>query len=366
MADDTALMPFDTAVDRSEPARPAPGSQERRVARALSGRQKAAVIVRLLLNEGADIPLEELPEDLQEILTHQMGRMGLIDRLTLAAVAEEFTEALQGIGLSFPHGLADALTAMDGRIAASTAARLRREAGVRQIGDPWARLRALPATDLAAMARAESTEVAAVLLSKLETEKAAELLGHLPGPDARRITYAVSQTGNVTPQAVERIGWSLAGQLDKQPERAFSDDPGKRVGNILNQSAASLREQVLTGLDEQDAEFAGSVRKSLFTFGDIPARLAPRDVPAVTRAVDPDILVTALAAALAGDDAPVAEFLLSGMSGRLADSLREEIAEKGKIKRSEGEAAMTEVVAAIRQQEVDGNLQLIDPDADED
>ena len=46
-----------------------------------------------LLTEGADIPLEELPEDLQETLTHQMGRMGLVDRVTLASVAREFSDA---------------------------------------------------------------------------------------------------------------------------------------------------------------------------------------------------------------------------------------------------------------------------------
>ena len=72
------------------------------------------------------------------------------------------------------------------------------------------------------MAQAESIEVAAVMLSKLDTPQAAQLLGHLPGPVARRITYAVSKTANVTPEAVERIGWSLAAQLDQRPAQAFS------------------------------------------------------------------------------------------------------------------------------------------------
>lgn len=40
----------------------------------LSGKAKAAIVVRLLLNEGADIPLESLPDDLQIELTQQIGR----------------------------------------------------------------------------------------------------------------------------------------------------------------------------------------------------------------------------------------------------------------------------------------------------
>ncbi|HCE71911.1 MAG TPA: flagellar motor switch protein FliG, partial [Ruegeria sp.] len=202
------------------------------------------------------------------------------------------------------------------------------------------------------------------LLSKLDTAKAAALLGQLPGPVARRITYAISQTGRVTPEAVDRIGWSLAAQLDARPILAFADRPEKRVGNILNQSAPATRDQMMSALDEEDATFASSVRKVLFTFTDIPARLSPRDVPAVVRVADQDQLILALAAATEGDEAAVAEFLLANMSTRMADNLRDEIRDKGKVKRSEGEAAMTALVGVIRGLADDGTLQLIDPDED--
>lgn len=373
MQDKNALAPLDAEmfdIDTPPARRPRGGpvvhdDAPRRVPRALTNLEKAAVVVRLLLTQGADIPLESLPEELQARLTKQMGKMGLVDRVTLDAVAEEFAEALEGIGLSFPHGLAGALSALDGKITPTTAARLRREAGVRQMGDPWQRLRALPPAELAEIAEAESTEVAAVLLSKLDTAKAAALLGQLPGPVARRITYAISQTGMVTPEAVDRIGWSLAAQIDARPILAFADRPEKRVGNILNQSAQATREQVMTALDEEDAAFATSVRKVLFTFGDIPRRISPRDVPAIIRVADQDQLVLALAAATQGEEAAVAEFLLANMSARMADNLRDEIRERGKIKRSEGEAAMTALVAGIRTLEEDGALTLISPEDEE-
>jgi flagellar motor switch protein FliG len=335
--------------------------------RALNSRAKAAIVVRLLLSEGADLPIEDLPDDLQAKLIQQMGSMGLVDRHTLASVVEEFAGALDGVGLAFPNGLAEALAQMDGKISPQTAARLRKEAGVRQAGDPWSRLKALPVSDLAAMAQAESIEVAAVLLSKLDTAKAAALLGELPGQLARKITYAVSRTGKVTPDAVDRIGLSLASQLDHKPILAFDEGPEARVGAILNQSAAATRNDMLTGLDETDASFATMVRKSIFTFAHIPARVQSRDVPKIIRAVEPATLLTALAAATDEETAPVAEFLLSNMSTRMADNLREEIAEKGTVKPRDGEAAMTEVVAAIRAQEQAGELELIVPeDADGD
>ncbi len=335
------------------------------VPRSLSNRQKAAVVVRLLLNEGADIPLEELPDELQEKLTHQLGCMGLVDRVTLEAVAQEFAEALDSVGLSFPHGLAGALDAVNGKIAPATAARLRKVAGVRQIGDPWQRLREIPTEDLAAMAQAESTEIAAVMLSKLETAKAAQLLGHLPGPIARQITYAVSKTSSVTPEAVERIGWSLAAQLDQRPSQAFAEGPDARVGAILNQSAASTRDGLLSALDEEDSDFASLVRKSIFTFAHIPARVIPRDVPVILRGVEQPVLVSAMAGATSDDDKASVEFLLSNMSSRMAENLREEIGERGKVKQSDAEEAMTQVVGAIRALVDDGAITLAEEENEE-
>ena len=332
--------------------------KKKQIAKILNGRAKAAVVVRLLLNEGADLPLEELPEDLQALLTKQMGKMGMIDRTTLASVVQEFADTLDGVGLSFPNGLAGALTALDGKISPQTAARLRKEAGVRQAGDPWERLRSLPTEELVELARAESIEVAAVLLSKLDVESAAAMLGQIPGPQARRITYAISRTGAVTPDTVDRIGLALAGQLDMKPVVAFDDGPDERIGAILNQSTAITRDDLLSGLDEEDEKFANAVRRMIFTYAHIPARLAARDVPKLMREVEQPILVTALQAAQSGDLAEPVEFLLTNTSSRMADALREEMEERGAVALLEGEAAMTAVIAAIRRLELAGDIQL--------
>jgi flagellar motor switch protein FliG len=331
----------------------------------MAGRAKAAIVVRLLLNEGTDLPLEDLPDELQASLTQQMGTMGLVDRQTLYSVVQEFAEMLDGVGLSFPRGLGGALTALDGKISPQTATRLRKEAGVRMWGDPWQRLKELPAEELAELVQAESTEIAAVILSKLDVPKAAELLSHLPGPEARRITFAVSQTGNVTPETVDRIGLSLAAQLDDKPEVAFDTGPGERVGAILNLSAAATRDEMLSALDQEDEDFASAVRKSIFIFKHIAERLSPRDCPQVIREVDQGDLITALAHAKSDEDAASAEFLLSNISGRMADNLREEVAEKGTVKPADGEAAMNTIIAAIRQLEAAGTIELIYPEEDD-
>ena len=328
----------------------------------LSQRAKAAIVVRLLLNEGADIPLEDLPEELQAHLTKAMGSMRVVDRDTLSSVVSEFAAEVERIGLRFPGGMAGALTALDGKISPHTAARLRKEAGVRESGNPWARIRDLDDDLLVPVLQGESVEVAAVMLSKLDVKKAAALLGKLPGPRARQITYAVSKTGAIGPDAVERIGLSLAAQLDARPITAFDNGPVERVGAILNSSTSMTRDDVLAGLEETDEGFANAVRKAIFTFGNIPERIAPRDVPRILRDIEQADLVTALAGAgTMGMEASV-EFILENMSARLADQLKEEVTEAGTPKPADTDAAMATIVTVIRDMEKAGELMLVSAD----
>ncbi|WP_333817308.1 flagellar motor switch protein FliG [Tabrizicola sp.] len=331
--------------------------------RALTPRQKAAVIVRYLLTEGSSLPLASLPEHMQAALAEQMGRMRLIDRATLDDVVAEFLTELESVGLAFPGGIEGALSMMDGHISQSAAQRLRRMSSTSSKIDPWERITALPPDRLLPILVNEAVEVGAVMLSKLPVGKAAELLGKLPGERARRVAYAVSMTGTVDPETVRRIGAALLAELDNQPPRAFDQGPVERVGAILNVSPTLTRDEVLMGLEAEDAGFAAEVRKAIFTFVHIPARLNPRDAPKITRLVDQPQLVTALAGAVGKPGLEeAAEFILANISQRLAQGLREEMGSRGRVKEKEAEEAMTAIIGAIRTLETTGEITLIQPE----
>ncbi|MGL5009667.1 MAG: flagellar motor switch protein FliG, partial [Paracoccaceae bacterium] len=258
MARDTSI-----ALARIHPVK-APASVEGG-ARQLSAREKAAVIVRLMVAEGGSLSLSSLPEHMQAAITEQMGQMRLVDRATLGVIVEEFLGELEEVGLSFPGGIEGALSMMDGHISETAANRLRRLAGASSKADPWDRLTGLAAERLLPIIEKESVEIAAVMLSKLPVQKAADLLSKMPGERARRVAYAMSMTANVDPETVRRIGIALAGQLENQAPKAFDAGPVERIGAILNIAPMLTREDVLKGLDESDAGFADQVRKALFT-----------------------------------------------------------------------------------------------------
>lgn len=330
-------------------------------AHALSGPQKAAIIVRLLLTQGADLPLTALPDHLQAALTEQIGLMRTIDRDTVATVVEEFCQTLEQVGLSFPGGVEDALKLLDGHISPAAATRLKRSVGASSKRDPWDKIRAMEVERLLPVVAEESPEVAAVILSKIAVPRAAEILGRLPGDRARQIAYTISKTGEIAPDTVQRIGLSLVGQLEIVKINAFDSSPVDRVGAILNVSPSVTREDVLLGLDETDRALAGEVRKTIFTFAHIPARILPRDVPKILKGLEQDQLIRALGGAK-GEAVDAAEFILANMSQRLATSLREEIAQMGRVKEKDIEAAQTALVIAIRELEAEGELVMIVPE----
>lgn len=357
-------MPLSLAAAVPAPAIPAIAAGAPPARRALTGPQKAAIMVRLLISEGAELPIDSLPDSMQESLAQELARLRLIDRTTLVSVIEEFVTELESVGLSFPGGLDGALTLLSGRLSPPAATRLRRLAKTGDSHDPWDLVIGQADEPVLATLERESPEVGAVLLSKLPTARAALLLGKLPGDRARRLAYAVSLTGGIAPDIVARIGVTLAAPIAAQTRAAFDDGPVERIGAILNHSATVLREDVLRGLDEADQTLADRVRRAIFTYADIPERIEPRDVPRIIRGMEQSDLLLALAGQRDTETA-ASEFLLANISQRLANTLREEVAALANAAPRQSEKGQAAVVARIRDLVNTGELKLRLPSDEE-
>lgn len=332
----------------------------------LSRRQKAAVIVRLLLDDEDAASLSRLNTNSQTLVAEAMASMEIIDRQTRDAIITEFCDNLEAVGLTFPGDLDGTLAMLGGKLSDASADHLRRMAAVSGHGDPWARISALPADAIEKLANSEAVELVALMLSKLPVERASEAFVALPRDRARAVAAAMSMTSGVSQQALQRVGLILLQAAESVPKPAISTPAAERVGALLNFATADLRDDVLGALEEQDQGFAGGVRKAIFIFAHIPTRIEPKDIPRVTRQVDQAVLVRALAAT-APEDIETANFILDNLSQRMAEGLREERDTLGKLRARDIEDAMNEVVAAIGKMTELGELTLIQPlDEEED
>lgn len=331
--------------------------------RPLSDRQKAAIIVRVMLSEGEELDLSCIPARLQADLAQEMALMDLVDRDTRNAVIAEFCDRLESVGLTFPGNIDGTLDLLDGHLSADISDRLRRLAALNGTGDPWERIANFTPHLLAELARSESVEIAAVMFSKLPVPRAAEVFGMLDSGLSRQIAYVMSLTRSIEAEALARIGRALIQAADAVPRPAITSKAEEKVGAILNVATSEMRDDVLAGLDDDDAEFASGVRKAIFTWENIPARIDARDIPRIIREVDGPVMISAIAGAK-GKNQPTVEFLLAGVPSRLAESIREEAEALASVPVSDAEKAMNSVVATIRRMEADGDLFLISPETE--
>jgi flagellar motor switch protein FliG len=323
----------------------------------LTQRQKAAIVVRLLLANGVSPGVDRLPPSYQSILARAMRGLGQIDRATLADIVTEFADHLDNLGLIMPRGMNETLQILDPYISESARDGLAAEAEIGDGTDPWMHLASMSVERLRPVFDLESAEVCAILLSKLSVSKAAELLSDLPPERAELISHAVALTHTVTVETTLQIGRNLHAQIVAEPRTAFEVRPEERMGAVLNEASQAARDAVLEALDARDPEYAKEVRKHIFTFEHIPKRVAPVDIPRVASAMDAETLTTALAAGL--QHAPAStEYILENMSKRMADAMRDEAQAMGTLAMAEAEEAMQAVVTMIRTLADQGDLRL--------
>ncbi len=359
---DVAPIPL-TLSDIGDVASDPPASETVPPTRSLSSRQKAALIVRLLAADGSSVSLKALPDQMQADLIREVGALGPIDDATTSSVVEEFSGLLETAHLFGPGGLQRALEMLGGVVNPRVIERIRLQSGFTDDEDPWERIVEKETEQLLPILEGQSVEVAAVVLAKLPVGTSAALLGQLPGPHARSLAYALSRTSAVTPDAVERIGAAMARLLDIEPVRAFTDGPVERVGAILNSARSSTRTDVLAGLDETDAAFAEDVRRAIFTFGNIPERVDPRDIPKILRGVEQDVIIQALAAQVA-EAKEAQDFILANISQRMADAFREEVEALGAVDEEVADDAMSAIVGEVRRLEDEGEIHLVAREAE--
>jgi flagellar motor switch protein FliG len=285
-----------------------------------------------------------------------------VDETTVLAVIDEFLTEFDSLALYFRPGLDAASQTLGAHLRDGVGRLLAGPEDTQTPVDPWDKIKALDPTALAPLLADETAEVCAITLAKLPAGQSAELLELLGSEKARGVTLAATRAGAVSFGTVQSIGVALADAASITGETGpLVGDPADRVSQILNFASGDVREDLLESLDAADAEMAAKIRRSMFTFGDIPDRVEVKDVPKLVRAVENDVLVAALAGGGASQKDAV-EYILANLSKRLSEQLVEEIREIGEVKPKDADKAMSALIQGIRGLETSGDIVLIQPD----
>ncbi len=324
--------------------------------------QKAAIIVRLLQSAASDLSLSDLNADTMTRLVHAMAGLSYVDEATTLQVIHDFLTEIDSLALYFQPGIHGAISTLDGHLDDEVTAGLTYVPMSNALSDPWLEISEMDIDDLLPILARETPQVIAIALSKLSSAKAAEVLAGLDIEQARAATRAALEIGRIELQAITDIGLAIAQTAAASADTgALPGDPVDRVGAMLNFTPGASREDLLTSLEASDPALADKVRKTMFTFGDIPDRVEVKDIPKLVRAVENDVMVTALAGGLVTDKETV-EFIFANLSKRLVEQLEEEVREIGEVKPKDADTAMNTIIQGIRDLEAAREIILIAPE----
>jgi flagellar motor switch protein FliG len=219
----------------------------------------------------------------------------------------------------------------------------------------------VPPERIAALLRNESPQTIALILASVQTALAAQVLARLPEPQQPDIALRIARMGETSAQVVEQVEEVIRHKLTAVVEREYSAAGGtKTLAEILNHSDRTIERAVLENLASTDEELAEEVRGMLFVFEDI-AKLEERAIQQVLREADQKDLVLALR----GAPENVKEIILTNMSERGAEMIKEEMEIQPPQRKRDIDAAQSRIVAVVRRLEESGAIVIASESEDE-
>lgn len=198
--------------------------------------------------------------------------------------------------------------------------------------------------DVALLLERESPQIVALVLSVLNPDKGAAILGRLPAAIQAPVVRALATLESVQPDYVKDVVSGLTQQI-----KDLVSGPRRRpIGGekcaleLLRKFLPDDRKGLLEELDRTAPELAASLKGKLFAFDDVQ-RLGRRDIQALLQSCD----VRTLALALKGAVPAVGATIYANMSQRAAAALREETEMLGRVRLAQVDAAQSEIVKAI-------------------
>ncbi len=210
--------------------------------------------------------------------------------------------------------------------------------------DAWYLFELVASEDLLQFLHPEHPQTIAVVLSRLSSDKAAEVLSGLPADKQVEVSRRIANLDTVTADTVREVASSLAEQLREFIASRASVSGGEaKLAELLQHAGTATEKNVLRSLYESEPRLAESLRTRMLSFDDI-ARLSDWRLRAVAGELQAGELALALHAA--GRD--TVRKVLSALAPSVSRTVRAEMERIGPVRLSDVEAAQQRVVEALR------------------
>ena len=313
--------------------------------------QKAAALVVAVGSGLASNVLQYLSEDEVEALAVEVSRIGRLQPETVETVLQEVYQETAAQRLLAAGGIdyaRELLTAWESNRGAEIIDRLMADLNV----TPFNFVRNIEADQLVHIIKEEHPQTIALILAYQNPAFAAEVLRGLEPDLQAEVALRMGTMGRTSPEVIKRVEDALHSRLGTVSSAEVTVRGGvEDLAAVLNNTDRTTERAILERLSGQDAQLAEDVRALMFVFEDV-ASLDDRSIQQVLKHVE----TRDLAYAMKGVSEDVRDAILRNMSERASETLLEESELLGAVRRTDVEAAQSQIVAVVRRLEESGEI----------
>jgi flagellar motor switch protein FliG len=322
----------------------------------LTALRKAAMLLIILGEQTSAEMLHELSEEEVQTVSREVARVTAISSEQAESVLQEFHH-ITTAGDYVAHGGIDFARKLLLRAFHPEQARRLLDRLQKALGSEAASFDAIQKADpqqLAKFIHNEHPQTIALVLSHLNTSQAAALLTSLPSGLRSDVAIRMASLDQISPEIILKIAGVIGQKLKSLGDFSRESYGGVRaVAEVLNRLDSFSSREILENIEKQDSNVAETIRHLMFVFEDL-LLIDQMGMKEILGKVDRKVLTLALK----GTSEQLRNHILSCMSQRGGDMLKEDMEALGPVKIKEVEGAQQQIIGIVRDLESQGVLSL--------
>jgi flagellar motor switch protein FliG len=316
----------------------APKSAVKDDIRALTGAERAAVIMLSLGEENSEAIWKMMDEEEIKEISQVMSNLGSVSSTVIDKLLVDFVGQMSGTGsIMGSYESTERLLArmLPGDKVGNIMEEIRGPAGRTM----WDKLANVNETVLANYLKNEYPQTVSVVLSKIKPEHASRVLGALPEEFALEVVQRMLRMESVQKDILDKVEQTLRVEFMSNLARTAKRDAHEQMAEIFNNFDRQTESRFITALEERSRDSAEKIKALMFTFEDL-SKLDPGSIQTLLRSVDKDKLGLALKGATDG----LRDTFFTNMSERAGKILRDDMESMGPVRLKDVDEAQMRMV----------------------
>lgn len=325
----------------------------------LKGAQKVAIVMLSMSEQNATKLFSMLSEDEIREVSHAMSHLGSVSQDVVDKILQQFITSFSGDGNYFGN-LQTTKKLLERVLDKDRVDSLMEEIQGPQGKNTWEKLGNVNEEMLAIYLRNEHPQTAALVISKMNPEHSAKILGNLPESFAYEVIVRMLNMGSVKREVLDRVERILRAEFISSISKTQKRDTFEMMADIFNSLDRNSEVRYMSMLEKKFPEAADKIKNLMFTFEDL-IKIDTKGIQTLLRAIDKSKLTVALK----GSSDKIRDLFLSNMSQRAARIIQEELESLGPIRVREVDESQSEIINVAKELIAKGEIDLAEGESDE-